>query len=197
MNYQNFASYNNAPPYYGKERQPFYDKGSGIPPMDDTNMTVQDVFKTPFLFLSDHRQNYKKMVEKNIPKIACGGQLSKIYFSDKNIKRVQKMLRNAVNERTNGQYKVDVDQDMKDVALAMRSVFIEHARPNSNEGLVRQVKRLNSMVVEESVPGMMTNIKQYYGYLKDINSPIKTLPRAQNVNSAGRRILPSFTTTFM
>ena len=108
---------------------------------------------------------------------------------------VQKKIKIAVRQRTNGQFNLEEDQDPRDLNLAMKSIYIEHARPNST-GLVRQVKWLNNQVIDEILPGIITNIKQYYGYLKDINSPLKPIPRPQNVNAAGRRILPSVTTIF-
>ena len=43
---------------------------------------------------------------------------------------------------------------------------------------------------------MITEIKQTYGYIKEINEPIKPIPRPMNVNNAGRKTLPSITTTY-
>ncbi len=51
-------------------------------------------------------------------------------------------------------------------------------------------------VVDEILPGIMTNIRQEYGYLKEINKPLTPIPLPQNVNNAGRQQLPSITTTF-
>lgn len=195
MNYQNFASYNNSPPYYGKEKQAYYDRGSGIPNLTEDNMTIQDVFKTPFLFLNDHPKDYKSTVNKGLSGIACNTGLEKLYFSDRNIRRVQDKIKKAIRDRTNGQFRLDEDQDPRDLHLAMKSVYIEHARPKSG-GIVRQVKWLNNQVIDEVIPGIITNVRQYYGYLKDINSPLKPIPRPLNVSSAGRKTLPSVTTIF-
>ena len=164
MNYQNFASYDNKPPYYGKEERAYYDHGSGIPPMTDNNMTIQDVFKNSFLFLNDHPKDYKSIVNKGLEGVACNTSLDKLFFSDKNIIRVQKKIKLAVRYRTKGQFKLDEDQDPTDLHLAMKSVYIEHARPTAN-GVVRQVKWLNNQVIDEVLPGIITNIRQYYGFL--------------------------------
>lgn len=195
MNYQNFADYNNAPPYYGKENKAYYDNGSGIPPLDENNMTIQDMYKTPFLFLQDHRKNYKNMATTALKGIQCDSELSKIFFSDVNTKRVQKKIRQEIVSRTSGQFKLDVDQEARDLYIVMRAVYLEHARFLPGE-IVRQVKRLNDKVIDEVIPGIITNIRQYHGYLKDINGPIKPIPLPQNVNNAGRRTLPSVTTTW-
>ena len=44
---------------------------------------------------------------------------------------------------------------------------------------------------------MMTNIKQYYGYINDISKPITPPLRPMATTAAGRRILPSFTKFYL
>ena len=43
---------------------------------------------------------------------------------------------------------------------------------------------------------MITEIKQFYGYLKEINEPLKPIDRPINVNNAGRKTLPSLTSVW-
>ena len=64
-----------------------------------------------------------------------------------------------------------------------------------NKNIVRQVKKLNKLVVNETVPSIITNIKSYYGYLDDINKPRELIRRPINVNNKGSKVLPSVTTT--
>jgi len=195
MNYQNFASYSAKPAYYGKEFEALYDRGQGIPAMDETNMTVQDIFRTPFLFLQEHRKNYGNMASTALKGIQNDSELARLYFSDTNMKRLQRMIKQAVFERTNGQFRLDVDQEQRDLLIMMRSVYLEQARflPNS---IVRQCKKLNAEVVKEALPGILTEIRQYYGYLREINKPLTPIPREQNVSNKGRNLLPSITTTW-
>ena len=194
-NYKNYAEFNNIPPEFGKTYEAFYDRGIGVPKIDDNNMTVQDIFRTPFLFLQEHRKNYSNVANTALKGIQTESELSKIFFSDENFKRVQKLLRKEIYRRTNGQYKLEIDQEQKDLFIAMRAIYLEHARFLPGQ-IVRQVKRLNKKVVDEVVPGMITGIKQYWGYLKEINKPISPIDRPMNVNNAGRRQLPSVTTTW-
>jgi len=194
MNYQNFASYDNIPPAYGREPTGFYDRGSGVPKLNVNNTTVQDIYRTPFLFLQEHHKNYSNMVNTALQGIQCESELSKLFFSDTNIKRLQKQIRNEVFRRTKGQFRLDIDQEQRDLFLAMRAVYFEHARFLPN-GVVRQVKRLNQKVVSESISGIITNIKQEYGYLKEINKPLSPIPRPINTSSAGRRTLAAAPTT--
>lgn len=193
MNYQNFASYSNIPPYHGKKYHAQYDRGQGVPKIDENNLTVQDMYRTPFLFLQEHRKNYNNMATTALKGIQINSELSKLFFSDKNIKRIQHMIRKEIYRRTNGEFRLDIDQELRDLFIAMRAVYMEHARFLPNQ-IVRQVKRLNLKVIDEVVPGMITEIKQEYGYLKEINKPLTMIPLPLNANNAGRRTLPSVTT---
>lgn len=193
MNYQSFAQYEDKPPYYGKEYDAQYDRGSGVQKINVNNMTNQDIFRTPFLLLQEHRKNYKNMAEYALKGIHTDSELGRLYFSDENIKRVQRMIRKEVYKRTGGQFKLEIDQAQRDLYFAMRAVYAEHCRFLPGQ-IVRQVKRLNQKVVDETVPGMITEIRQHYGYLKEINKPLEPIDRPVNVSNAGRLTLPSITT---
>lgn len=195
MTYQNYSTYSNVPPAYGKEFDAFYDKGEGVPKIDENNLTIQDIYRTPFLFLQEHRKNYKNMAATALKGIQKESELSKLFFSDRNIKRLQKLLRKEVFIRTNGEFRLDIDQDQKDLLIAMRAVYLEHSRFLPGQ-IVRQVKRLNRKVITETVPGILTEIRQYYGYQKEINKPLTPIERPTNVNAAGRLTLPSITTVW-
>jgi len=194
MNYQNFSNYNNIPPAYGKESESFYDRGNGIPNINENNMTIQDIYRTPFLFLQEHKKNYKNMAPTALKGIQSDSELSKLFFSDENFKRIQKMIKIAVFEKTKGQFRLDIDQEQRDLFIAMRATYMEHARFLPTQ-IVRQCKRLNEKVVEEIIYPIITQIKQDYGYLKEINKPLTPIPRPMNIN-AGKKSLSSITTTF-
>jgi hypothetical protein len=194
MNYQSFASFNDIPPAYGREPEAFYDRGSGVPMMNKNNMTVQDIFRTPFLFIQEHRKDYNSMAPEALKGIQTESELSKLFFSDENIKRVQRMIKKEVFKRTNGEFRLDVDQELLDVFLLMRGIFLEQARFIPSQ-VVRQIKRLNQKVVMDAVPSILTNVRQDYGYLKEINSPLRLIPRPINASNGNRRALPSVTTS--
>lgn len=121
--------------------------------------------------------------------------LSAIFYSPENTRRIQKMIKREVFVRTNGQYKLDENQDDSDLLVAMRAVFMENARFLPFK-IISQIKELNRKTVESVVPDMITAMKQTYGYLKDISEPIKPIARPVNVGHAGRKTLPALTTSF-
>lgn len=144
------------------------------------------------LYQEDHKyyKNYGDMIMKNLFEDT---DLARLFFSNENMNRIQKKIKKTILEKTRGQYKMEDDQDSADLLVSMRYIFMQYGNYLPNK-LVHQVKILNQQVVEYVVPDMITGIKQYYGYLKDINTPIKPIARPVNVSHAGRRTLPSITT---
>lgn len=196
MNYQDYAAYSNRPPEYGKDlSHAYYDRGSGVPQLNANNMTIQDIYRTPFLFLQSHQNNYGDMADVALKGIQSNSDLSKLYFSDDNMKRLQRNIKREVFKRTNGQFRLDIDQDENDLFIVMRAVYMEHGRFLPNQ-IIRQIKRLNEKVIDEVVPGILVNVKQYHGYLKEINKPLDPIPLPVNSNRAGRKTLPGISTIF-
>jgi len=196
MNYQNYAEYNDIPPAYGRPQEAYYDKGQGIPQINKNNMTIQDIYRTPFVFIQQDKNNdYWNMAPQALKGIQSESELSKLFFSDENIKRIQKMIRKEVFNKTKGQFRLEVDQEPRDIFIAMRATYMEHARFLPGNQTVRQVKGLNKKVVDDSIGGIITNLRQEYGYLKEINKPLDPIPLPINVGNKGRRNLPSIFTT--
>lgn len=95
--------------------------------------------------------------------IQCESELSKLFFSDQNFKRLQRMIKEEVFKRSNGEFKLDLDQEQRDLFIAMNAIYKDFGRFLPNQ-VVRQVKQLNKKVIDEVVPGMLTEIRQYHGY---------------------------------
>jgi len=203
-----YADYNNIPLSYIKNK----DISNGVEPLNENNLRIQDIYKTPFLFLNEHHKNYKEILPNILYNNVCDDdpsnknyvykcnnkstlKINNLYFSKDNTRRLQNLIKREIFIRTNKKFKLDADQDEKELFLSMRAIFIEHAILNSPTP-VREVKRLNKLLVDSTVPGMLTHILQYYGYLKDINQPRELLNRPINVNNAGRQTLPSVTQVF-
>ena len=109
------------------------------------------------------------------------------------MKLIQKKIKEEVEQRTKSQYQLDEDQDESDLTIAMRAVYLDKCK-NLVGKAVHQVKLLNQQTVDYIVPDLISNIKQYFGYIKNINQPLQPMMRPMNVNNAGRKLLPSITT---
>lgn len=123
--------------------------------------------------------------------------VTELFFSDENVLRVQKLIRREVQLRTNGQYKLEVDQDEADLIIAMRAVLFDMYGGRFLPFKIKhQVKELNRRVINYIVPDMISEMKQEYGYIKEINKPLEPIDRPVNVSGAGRKNLPSITTVW-
>jgi hypothetical protein len=121
----------------------------------------------------------------------------KVFFSKENIHRIQKKIKNKIYEKTDGKVILTVDQDELDLLIIMNNIFnkIPLDEFNSLEP-IRQIKRLNRIVIKSIVPEMIINIKQSSGYSNTIDKTSQPLPLPINANRAGKKTLPSVTTTF-
>jgi len=119
-------------------------------------------------------------------------ELIGMYFSNENVNRIQLQIKNEITLRTKGKYAVDVDQDIEDILIVMGHIMIEDGQFLLTK-IVKQVKILNKRVVDFVVPDMISEITQNYGYQQEINKPLQQMMRPMNVNSAGRKTLPSVT----
>lgn len=157
-------------------------------------VTIKNIHHMPFLFLQDHRKDYKTMVNDALGNNDQPTELSRLFFSVKNMNLIQTLLKNAVKYKTKGKVLIE-DQDEKDLLVIMRTIYYEYAR-KLQHSIGKQIFELNSIVVRETLPGILTNVKQYMLYIRDISRPIEPLDRPLNVSNAGRKTLPSVSKTF-
>jgi len=127
-----------------------------------------------------------KRIQQNTP-------LSNLYFSNRNIENLQAKIRKGVYDRSNGEFLIG-KQSVTELEIVMRGIFLQYARYSGN--LVEQVQQLDKMVIEETVPKIISNIKQYMGYLHDVQQLPVPLPLPKNLSSSGTRVLNSVTSTF-
>jgi hypothetical protein len=118
--------------------------------------------------------------------------LGEVFFSPENISRLQKQIKKEIFIRSNGKYKLVVDQNETDLLVVMRAVYISDAE-NSPYRIIHQVKKLNHKTIERIIPDMLSMIKQEQKYLDELDKPINPIPLPVNVSRAGRLSLPSVT----
>ncbi len=157
-------------------------------------MNKNPIHKSEFVFRQEHGQNLDTRAKDSMRQRFEDHDLSQIYYSKENMRRIQKMLKKEIYTKTNGKFLIEVDQDENDLLVAMRAVYYEHAKFRPTK-IIQQVKQLNKMTVDFIVPDMITELKQEYEYLREINRPLRPIPRAVNVHS-GKQTLPSMTSLF-
>ena len=113
-------------------------------------------------------------------------RLNKTFFSPQNINVIQNAIIDAVLKKSNGEFKIGRQSD-KQLNIIMRSIYLQHSKnlPNNIEG---QISDLNKRVLQYCVPSIYSEILQYNGYLKAINTNIVPLDRSINISSKGEKI---------
>jgi hypothetical protein len=160
-----------------------------------------DKFKFNNYYMPSYQQNTNNWATENsiqksmLKSIYTPTPLGELFFSQENINRIQQKIKYEVFKRTNGKYKIEVDQNESDLLIVMRDVYISDALNNPYK-LVHQVKLLNHKTIEKILPDMISMIKQDDEYINQLDKPIDPIPLPVNVSKAGRLSLPSVTTVF-
>lgn len=113
--------------------------------------------------------------------------LNQVYFSESNVEKIQNLIRYNVYKLSNKEFKIG-KQDKTQIQIVMRSVYLQYGR-NLNDDISKQIKQLNNIVADELAPKIISNIKQYVKYLKDIAEPYQIMDRPKNMSSAGLKSL--------
>ncbi len=153
-----------------------------------------DIMKTPFLLFQSHKDDFYNMSQQSLTGIQVETSISRAFFSPRNVDLVQKKIITEVFRRTNGTYLIE-KQDEKDVHVVMRSMYIQHARHVPND-IPAQILELNNLVVDDVVPGIISQANAHYGYLERAFVQRKIMDRPEYVSNAGLRTIPSVSRTF-
>ena len=108
--------------------------------------------------------------------------LNNLFFSEFN----QNILQKAIRENIKNLYNIKIDyQNKQDLIALMRVIFIANSA-NPYGDLCSQVKAMNTIVIKKASEQIATGLSQYYGYIRDINSPITPNDLPVDVNVYGR-----------
>lgn len=112
-------------------------------------------------------------------------KLSIKYFDKSNVDHLQKQMITQVFKLTNNKIGRQSDDEL---LIIMKSIFLQYGR-NDDNNINKQIEELNSRVLEYSVNNIVSSIKQYNHYIKDITTEIKTMDMPQYVDSKGEKSL--------
>jgi hypothetical protein len=125
--------------------------------------------------------NFQDTSVKIISNIVVPNALSRTYFSNDNVERLQRQIVNEVYKQSEKQIG---KQSYSELQIIMKSIYLQYGK-NLNTDIEGQVLTLNKYVVDECSRIIVPNILQYNKYLEDITSPIPVMPRSQNVSNKG------------
>jgi len=114
-------------------------------------------------------------------------ELSNLFFSCNNIDALHEGIRYRVYTETNGRHVIGRQSDA-DLKVIMRSIYLQYGK-NLPSNLIGQVKELNRLVLDWAVKEVMSNLKQYELYRKDVSTLPVPLERSPLITSKGTRTL--------
>jgi glutathionyl-hydroquinone reductase len=106
--------------------------------------------------------------------------LSKTYFSEDNIYSIQQQIRYKIFLMSNEKHTIP-NQDSEQLTIVMRSIFLQFAL-NKPDDILNQVLTLNQMVIDYCANQIWVEIKQYIGYLRDIDQGMVPIDREMNLS---------------
>ena len=133
----------------------------------------------PFNALSDIATNMVATMKKPMT------PLNTVYFSQANVERVQRLLRDAIKSETG----LSIDRQNQDDMLAfMRYTYINNAiNPYGN--IETQVNKMNQQVVAKMLPQVRDGLSSYILYLRDASTLYVPNNLPVNTSVAGDRLL--------
>lgn len=119
--------------------------------------------------------------------------VSDLFFSVENINALQEGIRYRVWVETNEQYVIGRQNDTE-LKIIMRALYMQYGQNKAGVDCLSQVRDINKRVLEYAVPEVITNLKQYETYRRDISTLPVPLERGQLATNRGSKTLeyPNF-----
>ena len=121
---------------------------------------------TTYVPYSLYSESFKQNNSNPIAKLQTDDALKLAYFSEQNKQWIQNAIRYQVWINSEKEHIID-NQSSDELDLIMRSIYLQYSR---NIPSKEHLLELNNMVVNYCVPNIITQIKQYVGYKRDIQN---------------------------
>ena len=114
----------------------------------------------------------------------CPTPLNTLFFSDFNLKLLQKAIRQSFKNKTG----ISIDhQNPDDLYAIMRVVFINNSG-DPNKAVQSQVKKMNEIVIKTALAQIQTGVAQYIGYIQDIDTAARPMDLPVNTSTMGKKL---------
>ena len=112
-------------------------------------------------------------------------EVSNLFFSEKNINALQDGIRYRIFNETGVTIGRQSDNDLK---IIMRSIYLQYSK-NLPTKVIEQVRELNKKVLDWSVKEVLSNLKQFQKYKKDVSTMPIPLERSPLITTKGTKTL--------
>ena len=101
--------------------------------------------------------------------------LSRVFFSKENIQIIQNGLRAGVFEMSKDKQIVIPPQNMDNLKIIMRSIYLQYAEHRHDISVTRQVEILNKIVLDYVIPTLFNETIGYLKYIQDQSTLVQPL----------------------
>lgn len=113
--------------------------------------------------------------------------LSEVFFSSENVNILHDAIRYGVYKASGGEYIIS-KQSSDELRIIMRSIYLQYGKNIPGE-LIREVRLLNGEVLKYSVDNVLSNVRMFKSFKKDISTLPTPMARSQNSSTAGSKVL--------
>lgn len=131
--------------------------------------------------------NSRDFNEEAIKGVHVKNPLSDIFFSQTNIDALQEAIRYQVYVKSCSKFIISRQSDTE-LKLIMRAIYLQEGR-HRQYNVLEEVKALNTLVLNYSVPRILQEVQMYNHYKKDISTNPIPMARGENSSSKGTRFL--------
>ena len=116
-------------------------------------------------------------------------KLTSLLFSSENLQNIANQLIYNVFLETNKRIK---SPSLLKIGEHLRNIYVEYSKYNSSD-LFNEIKRLNEICIARLLPYLISDTKEYFDNLIDLENPngIFNLERPQNVSTIGTKNIKS------
>lgn len=114
--------------------------------------------------------------------------LSTAFFSAGNIQIIQNGIRAGVYKMSNGRFNVP-PQNEDTLKTIMRSIYLQYAAHRTDVPIADQVRAINSLVLDYSIPVVYNETVAYIKYRNDVSTLVVPISRPAYVSVKGDKQL--------
>ena len=148
----------------------------------------------PFELFTENNNKSNNVKETILYGTLTRTPLSDTFFSEKNMENLQDMLRYRVYVASGGDFKISKQSNIE-LVIIMRAIYLQYSK-NLSYMISEQIEELNTHVIDYILPNIMSEIRQWIYYSKDIEHLPVPLELPKNLSNKGSRILSSIVGTF-
>lgn len=169
-------------------QQNFAELEDTITPIAVINGRVNALASSDLNFHKEEKRNDNNFKNDALSRNVSNTPLSDLFFSRKNMDALQDGLRILVLQASDGKYNIG-KQSEEELKIIMRGVYLQHGKNYVGVSIVDQVRQLNKILLDWSVPRVLSNIMQKEKYIEDISMLPKPMDRPELSSMKGTKQL--------